>query len=194
MKLFKKNEKDKLNYKIGHKIFGDLWDDKKDRAIVLLLLLSIFIAFVISFINTSNDYEEEVLYMSPDILISELNNGYEYDLTVFDNNSNSYTYYNGYINDNIDMGTKKTNDLVINYKIVDGITYDAITNELIIYPYDDLGLNIIYYLNNYTDEYLENDLKVYLYKINYNGINVDIYLKCSVNKIVSIYYKYLSYD
>ena len=103
---------------------------------------------------------------------------------------NKYIYYNGYIDNGIDIGTKKENDTIINYRIVDGITYDNSTNELLLYPYDELSLNIIYYLNNYIKSYEENDLMVYVYEVNYNTNIINVYLRTNKDNIKSISYEY----
>ena len=191
MKLFKKkNEEDKLGYKIGHNIFGDVWEDKKDRSIVLLIVWFFFIIFVVLFINSSPKQENnKPKYQDPKELLSNLSN-YEYDLTVTNKNDNTITYYNGNITDGIDTGTKKINEEEINYKIIDGITYDLEGNQ-IDYPYYDISLNIFNYFEDYYYRYLDNKIMTYIYDINYENDTIKVYLKTTYDKISLVNYDYL---
>lgn len=189
MILFKKKEEDKLDYKIGYKIFGDIFTNKKEKSILFLILWFVFLSFVILFITESFKYKKsENVYVEPSILIQNLNNGYKYDLTI--NSNNNYKYYTGEVNNNVDIGIKKENNVDIDYKIINDITYDN-NGNIIDYPYDDLSLKILKYLNNFESSYLENDLMVYKYNIKYNNTNILVTLKTTYDKIVLIKYNYL---
>ena len=192
MKLFKKDEKDKLRYKIGHKIFGELYDNKKEKALVFLVIWFVFIFLVTLFVKESLRYQkEDPIFIEPNILIEKLNDGYKYDLTINNIDNETHIYYIGEVNSLGDIGVKKENDNESYYKIVNNIAYDFNGNE-INYPYDELSLNIIKYLNNYDNSYLENDLKVYEYNINYNNSNILVILKTTYDKISLIKYDYLN--
>ena len=188
MKLFKNKDKTKLKDKIGTKIFGDIWNNDKEKSIVLLIFWLMFISLVSLLVsNSNNNNYKEIEYKNPKELISNLKE-YNYDLTI--SNNDNIVYYTGRVFNNIDVGIKEFNDTKINYRIVDDTTYDNITLDIIDYPYDELSLKIINYLDNYIEDYIENDIKVYKYKVLYNNEEILVYLKVINDRISSIEYNY----
>ena len=193
MKLFrKKKEEEKLGYKLGHNLFGELWESKRERSLVLLVLWFFFIMLVIIFINNSSRTVKKPLYKDPKDLLNELVN-YQYDLTVTNSVDNSFTYYNGNINNGIDTGVKKINDEEINYKIVNNIAYDENMN-IIEYPYYDISLNVFNYLVDYESKLLDNKIMTYIYNVSYNNEIIKVYLKTTYDKITIVRYDYLDYS
>lgn len=202
-----KDKKETRNDEIGHKIFGDIWNNKKERSALLLLFWFIFISIIIAFIRfgnqtTKKDITPEPLsYPAVSTLLTNIdNNNYKYNISIYDTNSGTFTYYNGEVNNGIESGTKETTSEVINYNIKDGIIYDTNNNTVINNLYDNY-LTKYFNLNNINDFITnlvpeisyEDNIIVYKYNGKYNDIDIDFIIKTNQEKITYIEYNYNGY-
>lgn len=206
MKWYKKlqEKKAKTSNELGTKIFGEFWYNVKGRSAILLLLWIIFIAIVLVMINTNkqsdNVTSSEATFNQIDTYFSNSKNYYSYNISIENINNVTFTYYNGEVSSNGDMGVKSKDGEDTNYQIKDNIAYDTLTNKEIDNLYDDylsyfFNLNNIYaFIKDKTPiTSVENDIKTYQYNETYNGEKIDFVIKTSLNEITYIEYTFSNY-
>ena len=190
------NKKDRLKDRIGRKIFGDIWDNNKQRDMVLLFLWSIFIIFVIVFIvvgknNSDNNKvkeqtktQEEVIYPDP---INELDKytNYNYNIAIYNVDSKTFTLFQGSYIDNVDKGVKKTETETKEYTDTPSIYTGYLA-------YFFRPKNIKEFISNIEPKVsMDNNYKTYLYQGKYDEQDIAFIIRESSTKIVSISFNYL---
>lgn len=211
MKWFKKiNEKrQQKSDELGHKVFGDIWDNKREKSALFLLLWFMFMLLVIGMVRTNNQIKsnenanknKEIEYQAlSNYFENKDNDNYEYNISIYDLNNASFTYYNGDVINDVETGTKESNADVINYKINNGIAYNTNNNQVINNLYGNY-LTLFFKLNNIYDfikdcepevKY-EDDIKVYDYKELYENKNIEFIIKTDEKSITYIEYNYDNY-
>ena len=212
MKWFNKIKEKRIqrNQELGRKIFGDIWDNKRDRSALTLILWFIFLVFVIGIVrngnqtknnNTQENNTPTINYLSLNNYFDNVdNNNYRYNISIYDTATVTFTNFNGEVINGIESGTKENADGVISYNIKNNVIYDANNNQVINNLYGSY-LNKFFKLNNIYDfikDYepevrYENDLKVYTYNEEYNDKNIEFIIKVDEKSITYVEYNYDGY-
>ena len=169
--------------------------ENKNAIQLLIWIFFIVIIFVMFKITNKTDKKEEKEENTPvfvnykDMEINLLNSGYDYKYTIISDTQKEI--YEGTMCNDIDIGYKETNEEIIKYAIIDGITsrivLDKTTEITNLYDEEDKAfLNI---------ENLFNNLKNYLYsvnknetkrEINYNKDGYQVLVKTNLENITEI--------
>src|SRR5574344_836281 len=207
MKLFSKG-RIKLGDRIGRKMMGEVWDNKRERSFILLLLWLVFFAFVFLYIflspqnkTSNNNMNDTLIYQNVNDMLGKLKDKTcYYDIAVYDSKNLSFTYYTGNKSIDSDSGIMKNNDMEINYHRLNNVYVNDENNiitslfddTLMYFISDDNLLNFIEQLP-YEESY-ENELKVYKYKSNYNNIIINITIKSTIKDITYIGIDYQNFN
>jgi hypothetical protein len=196
--MFKKI-KNKLNQtktNISKKIWGDLYDDKKTKAVILLLLWAIFIGLVFTYIRVYNSNLPKYTDIN-ELFNNIIDTEYSYNIDVYNKDNTDVISYQETIKDNKITGIKKAPGSTLNYYITDDICYNSDTNEVINDLYEDFLSyffrieNIYNYIKDATPEVAtRNGIRTYKYQGSYNNDNLTFLVISSYTSIKSIYFSY----
>ena len=171
---------------------NNAYDNDKIKSGIQLLLWILFIVFVL-FLVRNIDLKEVIVSdevsLSLNEMLDNLENGYEYEYTVFNKLDDHYIYYIGKNNKVIDEGIKKENDEEIKYYKSDYKYYNSETLEEL----DDIYLNNYFLdidsLKKYSfKESNEGDLRIFKTDILYDNNSFLLTIKTHNNKITYVNY------
>ncbi|MBR1416826.1 MAG: hypothetical protein IJ572_03310 [Bacilli bacterium] len=202
--------KNKLKNVFKNKFLGEVEPDgDKQKALILLIVGFTFliVVFVVARININKPKEvttkqeriinEEITYLPLNELFDKYKDNYNYNITILNNETNSYVYYIGSINDNINIGKKIDDALTINYQINNLGAINLDTNENITNLYDGYlyyffnPYNLYDYIRYYkSEEKTLDSKKIYTYNNKYNDLDINIKITTGVDKIEEISYNY----
>ena len=206
MKWFskRKQKRDERSNQLGHELFGDIWDNEKARDGLILFFWALFMIAVFLIVkNGKNTTNSKIEPNTPNYPLIETyfeqfnNNTYKYNINIYDNDTGSFTTYNGDVSDGVDIGVKEVNNDVINYTIKDGVITVSLNNNVITNLYDDY-LNYYFRMNNiysYIKDIqpsisYEDNSKVYLYNGKYLDKDINFTIKTNLSKITYLEYNY----
>lgn len=210
MKWFKKlqDKRDARSNKYGTMVFGEFWNNVKGRSAVLLLIWLIFIAIILALINsnasnnndTSEMVNESIEFPSINEYFNNKSSNYSYNISIYNISDETYTYFNGEVNDGTNIGIKKQDNKETNYLIKDNVVYNALTNKEMDNLYEDY-LTEFFNLQNIYDfikdktpvTSTDNDIKIYEYDETYNNQSISFIIKTSINEVTYIEYTYNNY-
>jgi hypothetical protein len=193
----------KLNAKINQtktniskKIWGNLYDNTKAKAAILLLFWAIFIGFVFTYIRVYNNNLPK--YTDVNTLFTNLiNTDYSYNINIYNKENTDVISYQETIKDNKITGTKTTPLSAINYYIIDDVSYNSDTKEVINDLYEDylsyfFKMEHIYdYIKDLTpDVATKNGLRTYKYQGLYNNEDLTFLITTHYTNIKSVYFSY----
>ena len=192
--------------KLKNKFLGvNELSDNKQKSLITLLVWFAFIGAIFAYVRVNNVNEVKdnnvFVFDSLEDIFNKYNN-YKYDITI-KNIDESTINYSGIVKDNIDNGSKKYLDEVINYKKENGIIINSDTLEEIDNLYDGYLSyfftpdNIYKYISYLKDEEkIDKDIKKYSFEYIYEDKNITFEVVTTVKKIdhIEITYDDVKYN
>ena len=203
--------KDKIKNSLKSKFLGENIpsNNKQKDVIVLAIGFAFLIAvFIFARVNynpnknqSSSEAKEEMNFKNLDELFNNINTNYNYDITILNKNNSVYSYFNGKVEDTINVGKKTIDTITINYKIDSNGAINTTTNETITNLYDGFlyyfftPSNVFDYVKDLENTYeILDGKKIYNYNSKYRDDTIVFKITTTVDRIEKIVYIYDNID
>lgn len=200
--------KDKIKTSLKAKFLGEnIPSNNKQKDVIVLAIGFAFLigVFIFARVNyhpnnnqsSNNEVKEEINFKNLDELFNSIGTNYNYNITILNKNNSAYSYFNGSVDNNVNIGKKIIDTVTINYKIDSNGAINTTTNEAITNLYDGFlyyfftPSNVFDYVKDLENTYeILDDKKIYNYNSKYRDDNIVFKITTTVDKIEKISYIY----